>query len=236
MLPETAEEEDEDEITDVLNEKPIDVALTNTNAQTKKTTETLNQHIDKQVETINKAPIVYKKPAAQPTAASNQDIFTRTTETAVTEDVVVSPKSPTYTESKKVETVLKASALAPPASGQHVVTKGETLYSISRMYNIAIADLKSWNYLSDNTPLRIGDSLKVVPAAATELQLTPAQSTASIDNAISDTHTVAAGESLYAISRKYGVTVKEIMEWNNKVDFSVRSGEKLVIKGTASQN
>jgi membrane-bound lytic murein transglycosylase D len=43
-------------------------------------------------------------------------------------------------------------------------------------------------------------------------------------------HTVATGESMYAISRKYGVTIKQIMEWNNKPDFNVRPGEVLTIR------
>jgi membrane-bound lytic murein transglycosylase D len=43
-------------------------------------------------------------------------------------------------------------------------------------------------------------------------------------------HTVAAKESMYSISRKYGVTIKQIMEWNNKPDFNVHPGEVLVIQ------
>jgi len=43
-------------------------------------------------------------------------------------------------------------------------------------------------------------------------------------------HTVEAKESMYSISRKYGVTIKQIMEWNNKPDFNVRPGEVLVIQ------
>ncbi|SHK39947.1 LysM peptidoglycan-binding domain-containing protein [Hymenobacter psychrotolerans] len=43
-------------------------------------------------------------------------------------------------------------------------------------------------------------------------------------------HTVTAGESMYAISRKYGVTIKQIMEWNNKPDFNVKPGEVLLVQ------
>jgi LysM repeat protein len=32
----------------------------------------------------------------------------------------------------------------------HVVTKGETLYSISKKYNVSIDELKQWNHLADN--------------------------------------------------------------------------------------
>ncbi|OON68994.1 hypothetical protein B0919_09785 [Hymenobacter sp. CRA2] len=64
---------------------------------------------------------------------------------------------------------------------------------------------------------------KPAPAAKPAAPATPAA-------AATVKHTVAAGESMYAISRKYGVTIKQIMEWNNKPDFNVRPGEVLVIQ------
>ncbi|OUJ75413.1 LysM peptidoglycan-binding domain-containing protein [Hymenobacter crusticola] len=45
-------------------------------------------------------------------------------------------------------------------------------------------------------------------------------------------HTVETKESMYSISRKYKVTIKQIMEWNNKPDFNVKPGEVLVIQPT----
>ena len=44
----------------------------------------------------------------------------------------------------------------------YVVKKGDTLYSISRKYNIKVAQLKSYNNLTDNT-ISIGQELIVKP-------------------------------------------------------------------------
>ncbi len=44
--------------------------------------------------------------------------------------------------------------------GQHQVTKGDTLYSISKRYNISIEDLKRKNNISDNA-IAIGQTLQV---------------------------------------------------------------------------
>lgn len=44
----------------------------------------------------------------------------------------------------------------------HTVKKGETLYSISRMYNLTVDELKKNNGLRDNT-ISIGQQLKVTP-------------------------------------------------------------------------
>ena len=45
---------------------------------------------------------------------------------------------------------------------EYIVQKGDTLYSISRRYNIQVSELKSYNNLSDNT-IAIGQVLKIVP-------------------------------------------------------------------------
>ena len=45
-------------------------------------------------------------------------------------------------------------------SKEYIVSKGDTLYSISRKYGVSVSDLKSWNDLPDNT-ISIGQILKV---------------------------------------------------------------------------
>jgi len=42
----------------------------------------------------------------------------------------------------------------------HTVTKGDTLYSISKKYNIPVDELKKQNNISENT-ISIGQNLKV---------------------------------------------------------------------------
>jgi membrane-bound lytic murein transglycosylase D len=126
----------------------------------------------------------------------------------------------------------------PAASpGIHVVAKGETQYGISRKYGITTDELRTWNGLGD-LPLSIGQSLKVVAPAVTSSTgpLTPAGPSLAATPAPAApkggpaTHTVSMGESMYQISRRYGVTIKDIMEWNRKADFNVVPGEKLLIK------
>jgi len=45
-------------------------------------------------------------------------------------------------------------------SKEYIVSKGDTLYSISRKYGVSVNDLKSWNGLPDNT-ISIGQVLKL---------------------------------------------------------------------------
>ena len=53
------------------------------------------------------------------------------------------------------------------ADGNHVVAKGDTLYSIARRYKISVPKLKSINKLGDNT-IKIGQVLKVALSKVVE--------------------------------------------------------------------
>ncbi|RYU79697.1 LysM peptidoglycan-binding domain-containing protein [Hymenobacter persicinus] len=125
-----------------------------------------------------------------------------------------------------------------PASGVHVVQKSESLYAIARRYGLRPADLIAWNNLPPNPSLRLGQTLRVaaptaLPASApAPTEAKPAGSTAPAPGAALAPvrHKVLAGESMYGISKRYGVTITQIMEWNNKPDFSVKPGEELLIK------
>ncbi len=44
------------------------------------------------------------------------------------------------------------------------------------------------------------------------------------------THEVKPSDTLYSVARQYGVTIQELMEWNNKKDFTLAVGEKLRIR------
>ena len=43
-------------------------------------------------------------------------------------------------------------------------------------------------------------------------------------------HEVKAADTLYSVARQYGVTIRELMDWNEKKDFSLSVGEKLKVR------
>ncbi|MBB4600221.1 membrane-bound lytic murein transglycosylase D [Hymenobacter luteus] len=136
---------------------------------------------------------------------------------------------------------------AVPANGLHTVQPKENLYSVARRFGLRPADIVLWNNLPQNPSLRIGQVLRVAapgaptpaapatpapvsrPAPATPKPAAPAPAPAPAA-AASVQHTVQPGETMYSISRKYKVTIKQIMEWNSKPDFAVKPGEVLLIK------
>ncbi len=107
----------------------------------------------------------------------------------------------------------------------HVVQRGETLYKIARKYEVEEDQIIAWNKLN-NRFVRPGQRLKIVQVETGNLTLneetwdpnSSANNTAEAEKPQKPktpaTHTVASGETLYSIARKYKVTFKEIMQWN----------------------
>ena len=83
----------------------------------------------------------------------------------------------------------------------YTVQKGDTLYSISRRYNIPINRLIELNNLNSDI-LSIGQKLILNEDIQTEVS----------NNLI---YKVQKGDTLYSIANRYGVTVDELIELNN---------------------
>lgn len=113
---------------------------------------------------------------------------------------------------------IKVMAQATAESGYflHTVTKGQSLYSISSMYNVTIDDIVRLNPGSDKQ-IREGAALKIPQAATT-----------NSDKPVF--HTIQTGETLYRLSVKYNVTTQAICEANPGLSTeNFRSGQVIII-------
>ncbi|WP_192821780.1 LysM peptidoglycan-binding domain-containing protein [Rufibacter sp. LB8] len=143
------------------------------------------------------------------------------------------PATPAKTSATTAPAKTAAPASSTSAATEHTVVAGETLYAISKKYNVTLQNLQTWNNLGTNGSISLGQKLVVAaPAEATPVKENTVAPTAAPQKSAAGTvtHKVTTGESMYQISRKYGVTIKEIMEWNGKPDFNVTVGESLLIK------
>ena len=110
----------------------------------------------------------------------------------------------------------------------HVVSAGETMFSISKAYNVSIDELKEWNSLKDNA-LSIGQELNIkkrntVVNTSTAVDVnTPAVAEKGF-------HTVDTKETLYSIAARYGVTVQQVKDWNNLTSNELKIGQQLRIE------
>ena len=118
------------------------------------------------------------------------------------------------------EAVVKAIAeytntpyLEPNTSEQYTVQRGDTLYSISKKFNISINKIKELNNLESNIILP-GQILII------KEQTTPPQPT---------TYKVQKGDTLYSISQQFNTTVDEIKKLNNITSNNIYINQELYI-------
>ena len=113
---------------------------------------------------------------------------------------------------------------------EYTVQKGDNLGNISKKFGTAIADLKEWNHLSDNT-IALGKTLIV---AKNEIAINTTKATAaSFKKSNSDLqhdYLVKKGDSLFSIAKKYaGVSVSDIKKWNDIHNEDIKPGMRLKI-------
>ena len=113
---------------------------------------------------------------------------------------------------------------------EHLVQAGETLYGIAKIYNIGVMDLVGWNKLDLQQGIKPGQVLKLFDGQTFTSDARPEKEVVITPKTVQDVvHEVKSSDTLYSIARQYGVTIKDLMDWNEKKDFSLAVGEKLKI-------
>lgn len=112
----------------------------------------------------------------------------------------------------------------------HTVAPKETLYSISRQYQVSMEDIRSWNNLSDNA-IGIGQELiirKSNQGIATRTSL-PVTQERQVPMSKKGYHAVQAGETLFSIARQYSVSVDDLRKWNHLEGNAISIGQTLYV-------
>lgn len=97
------------------------------------------------------------------------------------------------------------------AAGSYTVQNGDSLFLIGQRYGVAVADIKSANGLSGDV-IYSGQSLAIPGGTSTGTR-----------------HTVAAGDTLFLISQKYGISVASLKAANNLTSDVIYPGQNLNI-------
>lgn len=127
------------------------------------------------------------------------------------------------------------------ADSSYVVKKGDTLYSISRKYQITVPELRAANNLSENDVLKVGVKL-VIPsadienAAALSASKTP-ETNKNVSSKTAASYVVQKGDTLYGIARKYNIKLNELLSLNNLDNSStIKIGQKILVPSSVSSS
>jgi membrane-bound lytic murein transglycosylase D len=123
----------------------------------------------------------------------------------------------------------KEEPVRQPVQQVHIIVKGETLYSISLLYQVSVMDLIEWNKLSIHEKVKEGQKLLLYPANEAEIVHGEGDVPKIATDEMQLIHEVKESDTLYAIARQYGVTIKDLMDWNDKKELTVKKGEKIIV-------
>lgn len=115
----------------------------------------------------------------------------------------------------------------------HTVAEGETMFSISQLHGIQLLYLYEKNKMAMGSQPEAGEILNLRGERISPPKLRSSNSVVSKDNAaylVNETvYVVKKGDTLYAISKNFNLTVDELKKLNNLSSNSIYAGDKLKV-------
>lgn len=116
---------------------------------------------------------------------------------------------------------LPSNIQSPPSNqassnNTHVVKQGETFWIISRLYNLNLQSLLTYNNANQHTVLNIGQTIKIptndskISNPKEESSTSPSKPTVTYDS-----YTVKSGDTAWTISQKFKIPYHELLQVNN---------------------
>ncbi|SEA02903.1 LysM repeat-containing protein [Arachidicoccus rhizosphaerae] len=100
----------------------------------------------------------------------------------------------------------------------HEIKDGETLSGLAKKYGTTVGDIMRLNGMNTDSKLFVGEKVKIPGAGETVVAA-----------GVAKTHIVEKGETLYQLSKKYGVTVNQLRDWNNITGNNIQVGQTLKV-------
>ncbi len=110
----------------------------------------------------------------------------------------------------------------------HTVQKGETLYGISKFYGLTIEELSKLNPETVKN-LQLGSVLQLKPQNGVATKVTNDVTKGK------SIHVVKKGETLYGITKKYGISIQQLKELNPGLSENIAIGDKITLSSEVKQ-
>jgi LysM repeat protein len=107
----------------------------------------------------------------------------------------------------------------------HVLKSGETIYGLAREYGVKVEEILFINGIVDARRVQSGQRIRIPARPAMVPPINPDPNAPAVE-----LYRVQKGETLYGVSRKYGVTLAELTRVNNLPEnYVLKTGEVLKI-------
>jgi len=134
----------------------------------------------------------------------------------------------------------------------HLVQAKETVFGISRQYNVSVQDLYQWNPELERNGLKANSYLYIAPSSTT----TPTDQSAQVNVVLAATKAdtpldkakvgykeveIEPKQTLYGLAVEYQTSVQKIMELNPELSDGLKSGQKIKVpvfgqRGVSTEN
>lgn len=113
------------------------------------------------------------------------------------------------------------------ARSNYVVSKTDTAWSISKKYKVSVKTLMEANGLASTKAIKPGLKLNIPDASDQATQKTRVQAAKAREQVTR--YTVRQGDTIYSLSRRFGVTADDLKGWNKIKGTELRAGESLKV-------
>ena len=125
---------------------------------------------------------------------------------------------------------------------KYTVKSGDSVWKIANDHGISMNQLIEWNNIKNNF-VYPGQQLVVSKGSSSASGSTSNTSTGNTSSNTANTgsttsgstYTVKAGESVWSVSNKFGISMNQLIEWNNIKNNFIYPGQKLIVKGGSSK-
>ena len=142
--------------------------------------------------------------------------------------------NPSVSSGLEIDQILKVPYVPKPtpratAGTVHRVASGETLFSIAQANGVSVDEIRQWNNLSGNS-LSIGQEIVVKKGNGNSAPV------ATSTQGNKGTHIVAAKETMFSISKQYGITLQQLKDWNKLEGNEISIGQELIVSQSARES
>lgn len=122
--------------------------------------------------------------------------------------------------------IIRETELKATDKKTHIVSAKETVYGLTKLYNVSEEDLQKANPGLAANGLKIGEEL-IIPTK--QAIVTPTKKVAAAENKTGRTHVVEAKETLYGISKQYNVSIEDLEKLNPEIKDGLQIGFSIKI-------